>query len=647
MAWNLCAIVSMLRCVIGPKWWPKGRFIGAMHRPGPFNNLLRTPASAAFVYRSRFRFVFFFVLLAVALPIWNSTMSAVVEVPLQALPLPVRPPWLQRISALSRAQRLRLGAGLALLVAIAMAALVLGRQPDYRVLFANLSDKDGGAIVAQLAQMNVPYQYTDGGGAILVPADKVHDVRLRLASQGLPKGSVAGFELMEQSKFGMTQFQERLNFQRGLEGELTRSIQALSSVQTARVHLALPNQNGFFREQQKPSASILVSLYPGRTLDRAQLAGIVHLVASSVPELAPSAVSVLDDSGKLLSDAPDGAGSAAFDAQQLQYVQLLEAQYTRRILDILEPVVGRNNVKAQVTAEVDFSQTESTSEQHRPNLGQDASAVRSQQVVESTGAPGAQPPSGVPGATSNQPPAPSAAPINGANPPPAAAGQQQGAAPQGKRESVTNSEVDKTVRVTRGGSGSVKRLSAAVVVNYQLAAAEGTGKGEADSTPQALSAERIEQMTALVRETIGFSKERGDSVNLMHTPFLADAAPAPDLPLWKQPETLELARNMAWPMGGALFAALVVLGLVRPGLKAMSAPRELPMAAAVPGGQLDALETEELQRPELGGPGQTLALGLAVAPEQQRLEDARALARRDPVAVANIVKNWVNGDDAA
>ena len=572
-------------------------------------------------------------------------MSAVVEAPLQAVPFTVRPPWLQRISALSRAQRMRLGAGLVLLVAAALAALVLSRQPDYRVLFANLSDKDGGAIVAQLAQMNVPYQYTDGGGAILVPADKVHDVRLRLASQGLPKGSVAGFELMEQSKFGMTQFQERLNFQRGLEGELTRSIQALSSVQTARVHLALPNQNGFFREQQKPSASILVSLYPGRTLDRAQLAGIVHLVASSVPELALSAVSVLDDSGKLLSDAPDGAGGGAFDAQQLQYVQLLEAQYTRRILDILEPVVGRNNVKAQVTAEVDFSQTESTSEQHRPNLGADASAVRSQQVVESTDAGGAQPPSGVPGATSNQPPVASSAPINGANPPPTAAGQQGGATPTGKRESVTNYEVDKTVRVTRGGSGSVKRLSAAVVVNYQLAAAEG--KGEAGSSPQALSAERIEQMTALVRETIGFSKERGDSVNLMHTPFLADAAPAPELPLWKQPETLELARNLALPLGGALFAALVVLGLVRPGLKAMAAPRELAMAAALPGSQLSALETDELQRPELGAPGQPLALGLAVAPEQQRLEDARALARRDPVAVANIVKNWVNGDDAA
>jgi flagellar M-ring protein FliF len=278
-------------------------------------------------------------------------MSAVAEIPLNP---PASPNWLQRLSTLDRAKRMRLGVGVALLVAVAIAAIVLGRQPDYRVLFANLSDKDGGAIVAQLSQMNVPYKYADGGGAILIPSDRVHDVRLRLATQGLPKGSVTGFELMESSKFGMTQFQERLNFQRGLEGELTRSIQALSSVQGARVHLALPNQNGFFREQQKPSASVLVSLHPGRILDRAQLAGIVHLVASSVPELSPSAVSVLDDTGKLLSQSPDGGGTGTeVNAQQLLHVQQLEQQYTRRIMDILEPVVGRNNVKAQVTAEVD------------------------------------------------------------------------------------------------------------------------------------------------------------------------------------------------------------------------------------------------------------------------------------------------------
>lgn len=565
-------------------------------------------------------------------------MSAVAEVPLTP-PVSPAPNWLQRLSALDRAQRMRLGVGAALLVAVAIAAIVMGRQPDYRVLFANLSDKDGGAIVAQLSQMNVPYKYSEGGGAILIPSDRVHDVRLRLATQGLPKGSVAGFELMESSKFGMTQFQERLNFQRGLEGELTRSIQALSSVQSARVHLALPNQNGFFREQQKPSASVLVSLHPGRILDRAQLAGIVHLVASSVPELAPSAVSVLDDTGKLLSQSPDTAAGAGADAQQLLYVQQIEQQYTRRILDILEPVVGRNNVKAQVTAEVDFSQTESTSEQHRPNLATDASAIRSQQIVESTGPQGNPLPTGVPGATSNQPPAPATAPINGANPAPTAAGQQaQGAqtAPS-KRESITNYEVDKTVRVTRGGSGALKRVSAAVVVNYQ--SVEDKGK----TVTKALTPEQLEQMTALVRETIGFNRDRGDSVNLMNTPFQVEATPTSDIPLWKQPEMIELAKTFAWPVGAVLFAALVLMGLVRPALKGASPEAAKARALPTAGGQLDALESETPERPALPAPSAKNEV-LPATPEQLRLEEARVLAKENPVAVANILKTWLNGE---
>ncbi|WP_108627138.1 flagellar basal-body MS-ring/collar protein FliF [Acidovorax sp. 107] len=562
-------------------------------------------------------------------------MSAVAEVPLNPLPTPASPNWLQRLSALDRAQRMRLGAGVALLVAAAVAAVVMGRQPDYRVLFSNLGDKDGGAVVAQLSQMNVPYKYSEGGGAILIPAERVHDVRLRLATQGLPKGSVAGFELMESSKFGMTQFQERLNFQRGLEGELTRSIQALSSVQSARVHLALPNQNGFFREQQKPSASVLVSLHPGRILDRAQLAGIVHLVASSVPELAPSAVSVLDDTGKLLSQSPDSTAGAEINAQQLLYVQQLEQQYSRRIMDILEPVVGRDNVKAQVTAEVDFSQTESTSEQFRPNQTPDSSAVRSQQVLESRGS-ATKTATGVPGAVANQPPAPSAAPINGANPAPNAGGQQGTEEQSNKRESTTNYEVDKTVKVVRGSTGAVKRLSAAVVVNYQ--SAEDKGK----TVTKALTPEQIEQMTALVRETIGFNRERGDSVNLMNTPFQVTAVPATDTPLWKQPEVVDLAKTFAWPVGAVLFAALVLMGLVRPALKG-AAPAKAGGAKSVAGGQLDALEAETPERPALAAPVRKDEV-LPATPEQLRLEDARTLAKENPVAVANILKTWLNGD---
>lgn len=559
-------------------------------------------------------------------------MSAVAEIPVEQNPSAATTvSWQQRVAGLDRNQRIMFGAVGALVVAGLVAALMFSRQPEYRVLFTNLSDKDGGAIVSQLASMNVPYKYTEGGGAIMIPSDRIHDVRLKLATQGLPKGAVSGFEIMENSKFGITQFQERVNYQRGLEGELTRSILGLAAVQNARVHLALPNQNGFFREQQKPSASVLLTLYPGRMLDRTQIAGIVHLISSSVPEMQPSAVSVLDDSGKLLSQTGNPEDSPV-NVQQLMYQQQLEKQYTQRILDILEPVVGAGNVKAQVTAELDFSRTESTSELHGPNQGQAPSAIRSQQVLEATGEKEPVPPTGVPGAVSNQPPQTAAAPINGqAQPLQAANGQNTNllTLPGSKRESVTNYEVDKTVRVTRNSTGSIKRMTAAVVVNYLPGTPAEPG---AAVTPQAMTAEQQAQMLALVRETIGYSAERGDSVNLMNTPFQQEARLASDLPVWQQPETIELVKTIMWPVGLVLAALILMFGVVRPILKARK-KKELA--------KLDLLEAEALERPALAAPQKPGE----PTPEELRLEQARALAKQNPIAVANIIKTWVNGSD--
>lgn len=553
--------------------------------------------------------------------------------------IPLNPTIAQRMAGLDQGQRLRLALGVVLFVAIGVIGLVMGRQAEWRVLYANLADKDGGAVIAQLSTLNIPYKYTEGGGAILVPADRVHDVRLKMASLGLPKGSVNGFEMMESNRFGMTQFQERLTFQRGLEGELTRSIQALSSVANARVHLALPNQNGFFREQQKPSASVLLSLHPGRTLDRTQLAGIVHLVASSVPEMNPTAVSVLDDTGKLLSTPPDGSGGAAgADAEQLLRAQQIEQLYSQRILDILEPIVGKQNVKAQVTAELDFSQTESTTESHKPNQTPDSSAVRSQQLVESTNAASTAP-SGVPGATTNQPPAQPAAPINGQAQTVAANGQSATASTSGgKRESIINYEVDKTIRVVKGATGMIKRINAAVVVNNQVSTDD---KGKVVSTP--LTEAQIEKMTALVRETVGFSKERGDSVNLMNAPFAPNKVEVSDIPLWRQPEVIDAARSFAWPVGTLLLAAMVLLGVIRPAMKTLLQPPALPATDADGlGNQLDAIEGDQPDRPQLTGPS-AADTALTTAAEQ-RLEDARKLTRDNPAAVANIVKAWMNGE---
>src|SRR5215218_5519145 len=234
-----------------------------------------------------------------------------------ALPMVEPASFAGRMAAMPMRSKVSAFIGVAALAGVVYAMTAWTSHGDYRVLYANLADKDGGAVIAQLAQMNVPYRMSEGGAAILVPAAQVHDLRLKMATAGLPKGAVSGFELMDSARFGQTQFQERLTFQRGLEGELTRSIGSLAAVQSARVHLALPNQNGFFREQQKPSASVLLTLHAGRTLDRAQVAGIVHLVSSSVPELSPKAVSVLDQSGALLTGGgPEAAAGAGLDTQQ-------------------------------------------------------------------------------------------------------------------------------------------------------------------------------------------------------------------------------------------------------------------------------------------------------------------------------------------
>ena len=540
-----------------------------------------------------------------------------------ALPLVEPASFGGRMAALPMRSKLSMAIGVAALAAVVLAMTLWSSKGDFKVLYANLSDKDGGAVIAQLSQMNVPYRMSEGGGAILVPAAQVHDLRLRLATAGLPKGSVSGYELMDSARFGQTQFQERLTAQRGLEGELTRSITSLAAVQNARVHLALPNQNGFFREQQKPSASVLLTLFPGRTLDRAQIAGIVHLVSSSVPELDPKAVSVLDQTGALLTSTGDGQPAAGLDAQQLQYVSQVETGYSKRIFNLLEPIVGRDNLRATVTADIDFSQTEATSEEFKPNQGSDARvSIRSQQVSEQNGAAGAQP-SGVPGAASNQPPVAATAPLTGASQPLQTAQTSGAAGASGRHDATTNYEVDKTVRVTRNASGNIKRLNAAVVVNNRSVT---DAKGKTTQVP--LSPEEIDKLTALVRETIGFKQERGDSVKVINAPFKVEPVVNVDVPLWKQPELLDMLRSLAVPAGLALIGMLVFFGLVRPALKAA-----LALPARAPGAGLTAVVDDPQDLPALPAPRSV-----------QHLAGARALANENPAAVAGIVRGWVNGE---
>jgi len=526
--------------------------------------------------------------------------------------------------------------GIAAVVAIMAGVWMWGQQPDYRVLFSNFSDRDGGAIVASLQQMNVPYKFAEGGTAILVPANQVYEARLKLASQGLPKGGNVGFELMENQKLGVSQFLEQVNFQRALEGELARSIESISTVQSARVLLALPKSSVFVREQQKPTASVLLNLQPGRVLDQQQVSAIVHLVASSVPELPTKNVTIVDQNGNLLSDSSASVGANGLDPSQLKYIQELQRSIVKRVESIITPIVGANNVHAEATADVDFSHSEQAAETYRPNQTPDAASIRSQQTNETINAGNANA-TGVPGALSNQPPAPATAPINA----PAAKTTAPAAASttppsNTQKESTVNYELDKTIRYVQQPMGGLKRLSVAVVVNFRNTTDKA---GKIISRP--LTAAEKTQITDLVKEAMGYNQQRGDTLNVVNSPFAGtEKELIPDVPLWKQPENIQLAKDI----GKYLIAIAVLLYLffrvLKPMLGKLSADADARAALPAP----DADDVVHLSHMSADGELMDLTTH-GVLGYQQNLEIAKQLAKQDPKVVANVVKTWVNGNE--
>lgn len=552
--------------------------------------------------------------------------------------VPARPDTpLARLKALPQRQKWIAGGGLAALLLLMIAVLVMNQQDKYAPLFnVPITERDAGAIVAQLKQMEVRYKVSDGSQQILVPADRVGELKMQLANQGLPKGKPTAGTIMEQGRFGQSSEQERFQRQRALEAELAHSIGSQGAVEDARVHLAMPAQSGFFREQVKPSASVVLTLRPGHVLDRRQIAGIVHLVSSSVPDLSPKAVSIIDQESNLLTQSPDGDGRQDLTQTQRKHVQDLESSLLKRVNEILEPTLGKENLRATVTAEVDFNQVETTSEAFRPNQTPDAAAVRSQRNIEQSG-PVQPQPTGVPGAASNTPPTPATAPASG--PGQALQAAQAGVAGgNARKESQVNYEVDRKVELTRHALGTLKRVNVAVVVNHRL---DPNAKGKA--TPQPLPAEELEKLTALVQEAVGFNKERGDSVKVLSLPFRADLYPKPqELPLWKQPWFLDLIKTAGIPLVLLLVALTLVFAVIRPALKKDEPEPESAEAA------LDAV----VDGPEaLPAPEETKAL---IDPEDEispfmleQLENARLLARGNPLAVANILRTWVHGEPTA
>jgi flagellar M-ring protein FliF len=516
--------------------------------------------------------------------------------------------------------------GIAAAVAAGVVVVLWSKEPNYSLLYGNLGQQDAAQIAQALDTNNIPYKLD--AGTITVPADRVHDARLKLAAQGLPEGD-GGFAVMSKEPgFGVSQFMEGARYQHALETELARTISNLQPVEGARVHLALPRQSAFVRDRRAPSASVFLQMKPGRRLESEQVTAIVNLVASSIPELEADQVTVVDQQGRLLS-APESNDEMAAREKQLEIARGLEERYTQRVEALLAPLVGPGRVRAQVVADVELSTTEEAREQYRP----ESQVVRSEQTAEETSRNGAGP-QGVPGALTNQPPTPGTALPPGVAAPnaQAAANPEQTVAPNSppdntSKQATRNYEIDRTVAYTKQPAGRLKRLTVAVLVDNLRSVDE---EGNVTETP--LTPEQLENMTKLVKDAVGFDQARGDSVNVVNASFKGELKPEDiqeePIPLWERP----LIRDIAKLLAGLIVLLVLVLTVLRPLIRGLLAQPRLAYApAALPGEPGSSLPAAHPAGQQLDYEGQ--------------ISQARSMVTQDAARVAQVVKTWVGDDE--
>ncbi len=592
--------------------------------------------------------------------------EAVSNVPVPATPEGGKKPllglsFLENLSEMSMLRQIGLLVGLAASVAMGFAVVLWSQQPDYRPLLGSLAGMDANQVMETLAAADIAYTVEPNSGALLVKANDLARARLKLAGAGIaPADSNIGFEILDKDQgLGTSQFMEATRYRRGLEGELGRTISSLNNVKGARVHLAIPKSSVFVRDERKPSASVLVELYPGRALEPSQVMAIINLVATSVPELSKSQITVVDQKGNLLSDQQE-LSELTMAGKQFDYSRRMESLYTQRVHNILQPVLGSGRYKAEVSADVDFSAVESTSETFNP----DQPALRSEQSVNEQ-RQSSLPPQGVPGALSNQPPGPASAPEQ-ANQAAAAAGAvapgqplvdangQQimdpvtgqpmlAPFPADKREQATrNYELDRSISYTKQQHGRLRRLSVAVVVDDQMSL---NAAGEMVRVPW--NADDLARFTRLVQDAVGFDASRGDSVSVINTAFVADSfgETFEEIPFYSQPWFWDVVKQVL----GVLFILVLVFGVLRPVLKSLTNPnagKELQVAG-MPGelGEDEGLDGGLANdRVSLSGP-QNILLPSPSEGYEAQLNAIKNLVADDPGRVAQVVKEWINADE--
>lgn len=571
---------------------------------------------------------------------------------------------MQYFNKLSSVQKGLLGAGILGVSIGVMSLFYVANKTEYKVLFSSVAEKDGGEITAALEQQQIPYQIKDNG-SIMVPANQVNELRLKLASQGLPKGGSVGFELLENQKYGTSQFVEQVNYQRGLEGELARTIQSISAVQSARVHIAIPKQSLFvYNNDEKPTASIFLNLHPGRTLNPTQVSGIIHLVASSVPKLNYKDISIVDQNGALISEEKNTGSMSGLSTTQMDFVKTIENKLIKNIETVLNPMLGKDNYKVQVSATVDFSNQEETEEIYKPNETPGSAAIRSKQSQENANVNGSAVAGGVPGTLVNSPPEfPAVAPSNNngkltppTNLPPVpgqanpasttttngvvagrleAAGVTGGISTvggpvQATKNSVVNYEVDKKIRHVKKPSGEVIKLSAAVVLNNKT---EKDKKGK-DVVKEITEAE-MKKVESLVKNAISFSDKRGDTLSVVNATFTpAPVEPVVEVPIWKDPDNIALAKE-------SLKYILILLGilmlwrkLVTPILKQMEEEKKRDQEFA-----LAMVKKKESEN------NYTEDAKVTIDEYSIVIEKAKGMVSEDSKAAANLVKDWMGANE--
>ncbi len=558
-------------------------------------------------------------------------------------------PAIKGLADLSVTRQIGLMLGLALSVAIGVAVVLWSQTASYDLLFSGIAEQDSAEIIDVLEKMGVDYQIDTGSGAIMVPTDDVRELKLKLAAQGLPRSTSMGYELLDkESGFATSKNVELMRFQRALEGEIARTIMTIQNVKSARVLLALPKQSVFVRKQKKPSASVVINLYQGRTLEKEQIEAVVHLVASSVPMLEAGQVTVVDQKGRLLN-SKGSSGDMYLSSKQFEYKTNIEEHLMERIQNILTPIVGADGLRTQVSADVDFTVTEKTQEMFNPDLP----ALRSEQTLEEQSSLSAI--QGVPGALSNQPPPTGVAPEVASG----AETQEKTESPSSVSKSATrNFELDKTITHTRLSTGILRRLSVAVVVdNKKIRQAEG----EVSSQPY--SQEDLNQLNTLVKQAVGFDSRRGDQVIVTNVAFKAidELEPLPPTPLWEQGWFLDALKQLA----AVAVVLFLVFGVLRPTMKGLVGRQEDEALAAelarvqaeaeAMGGMVKFDENgkpiavpvgEDEEEDELALTAGAEDLLLLDAPQsyEKRLEYVRKLIDEDPKLVAQVLKGWLKED---